>query len=201
MAEVGQPAMRRYLALRSDHVVAQGFWIITFAFFTAVGAQLEIPHQPVPYTFQTFFVLLAGGLLGKRNGFLSMMAYVGLGAAGLPVFAGSSFGIARVFGPSGGYLVSFPFAAYLIGFLISMQPESDDRPGGAMRKSATSFAWTTGSMIIGLVFIFAVGTLQLNAVYFHNWTTSFLSGFLIFSWWDVLKLMAAAAICKSLDRS
>lgn len=201
MAEAGQPVLTRYLALRSDRVIAQGFWIVTFAFFTAVGAQLEIPHQPVPYTLQTFFVLLAGGLLGKRNGFLSMVTYLGFGAMGLPVFAGSSFGIARLLGPSGGYLISFPFAAFLIAFLMSMKSKLTDQPGGAMKRFAASIAWTVGSMVVGLLFIFAIGTLQLNAVYYHNWITSFLSGFLIFSWWDVLKLTAAAAICKALDRT
>jgi biotin transport system substrate-specific component len=201
MPEVGQPVLTRYLALRSDSVIAQGFWIVTFAFFTTVGAQLEIPHYPVPYTFQTFFVLLAGGLLGKRNGFLSMMTYLGIGAIGLPVFAGSSFGIARLLGPSGGYLISFPFAAFLIAFLISMRPKFTGQLGGTMKRFAASFAWTVGSMIVGLLFIFAIGTLQLNAVYFHNWTSSFLSGFMIFSWWDVLKLTAAAAICNGIDRA
>jgi biotin transport system substrate-specific component len=201
MVEVGQPALTRFLALRSDRVVAQGFWIVTFAFFTAVGAQLEIPHQPVPYTLQTFFVLLAGGLLGKRNAFLSMMTYVGLGAAGLPVFAGSSFGIARLMGPSGGYLISFPIAAFLIAYLVSMQPKPTDRLRSTMKQSVASYVWTVGAMFVGLLFIFAVGTLQLNAIYFHNWTSSFLSGFLIFSWWDVLKLTAAAAVCRALERA
>ena len=201
MAEVGQPVLARYFALRSDSVIAQGFWIVTFAFFTAGGAQLEIPHYPVPYTFQTFFVLLAGGLLGKRNGFLSMTTYLGFGAIGLPVFAGSSFGIARLLGPSGGYLISFPFATYLVAFLISMQPKLSEQLGGTMKRFAASFVWTVGSMIIGLLFIFAIGTLQLNAVYFHNWTSSFRSGFMIFSWWDVLKLTAAAAICRGINRA
>ena len=84
-------ALHRPFSLATGNALTQTFWITTFALLTAVGAQIEIPHQPVPYTFQTLVVLLAGAVLGPRNGFLSMMMYLSLGAIGMPVFSGGGF--------------------------------------------------------------------------------------------------------------
>jgi biotin transport system substrate-specific component len=200
MVEVKSVSLSQYVALRSEHVVAQAFWILSFAVLTAIGAQIAIPHFPVPYTLQTFFVLLAGGVLGRRNAFLSMLLYVGFGAVGLPVFSGGAAGLLRLLGPTGGYLLSFPVAAYLIGTVLSMQPRSAGQVDGRAKRFFARYGWGLGAMTLGLVFIFLMGTLQLNAVYYHNWSTAFSSGFLIFSWWDVLKLAAAAAIWKELSR-
>ncbi len=194
MAEVRSLSPTRYLALGSEHIVAQAFWVASFALFASIGARLEIPHQPVPYTFQTLAVILAGGLLGSRNGFLSMTLYLGLGLVGMPVFAGGGFGLAKLIGPTGGYLLSFPIAAFVVGTLISHQPEA------VSKRSVLGYAWTLGAMMSGLLVVFAMGTVQLNVVYFHNWTLAFQSGFLIFSPWDVLKLVAAATICRELRK-
>jgi biotin transport system substrate-specific component len=194
MADVRSISAKRYLALGSEHLVAQAFWVVSFALFAAIGARLEIPHQPVPYTFQTLAVILAGGLLGSRNGFLSMMLYLALGLVGMPVFAGGGFGLAKLIGPTGGYLLSFPVAAFLVGSLVFHQPAI------ISSKSVLTFAWTMGAMMVGLLVVFAMGTIQLNIVYFHNWTLAFQSGFLIFSPWDVLKLIAATTICRELRK-
>jgi biotin transport system substrate-specific component len=85
----------------------------------ALGARLSIhlPFSPVPVTGQTFGVLLVGALLGSRRGALSLLAYLGEGLAGLPVFAGGTAGMAALVGPSGGYLVGFVFAAFVTGWL------------------------------------------------------------------------------------
>ena len=195
MADVRSIPLKRYLALGSERVVAQAFWIVSFALFAAIGARLEIPHQPVPYTFQTLAVILAGGILGSRNGFLSMMLYLTLGLIGMPVFAGGGFGLLKLIGPTGGYLLSFPVAAFLVGSLISYQPAI------VSSKSVLAFAWTMGAMMCGLLVVFAMGTIQLNVVYFHNWTLAMQSGFLIFSPWDVLKLVAATTICRELRKA
>ncbi|MCX6133574.1 MAG: biotin transporter BioY [Ignavibacteriales bacterium] len=201
MLDVKQASLSRLVALGSEHIVAQVFWIVSFAVFTAIGAQIEIPHHPIPFTLQTFFVLLAGGLLGKRNGFLSMLMYLGMGAIGMPVFSSGSAGLARLLGPSGGYLLSFPIAAYLIGYLVSLRPESLRVVEGRLSQYLVTYAWGVTAMTLGLILIFAFGTAQLNAVYYHNWNSSFTAGFLIFSWWDLLKLVAAAGIWKELSRS
>ncbi len=173
-------------------VAVQAMWIVAFSALTAVGAQIEIPHQPVPYTMQTLFVLLSGALLGKRNGALSQLLYLFIGAVGLPVFSGFGFGVARLLGPTGGYLLSFPVAAFTVGYLISMNKH---------RVYPPSFwrAWSLLSMVIGLFIVFSLGTLQLNFVYFHNWSDAFRNGFLIFSWWDIVKLTAATVIYNRIN--
>jgi biotin transport system substrate-specific component len=97
---------------------SQLFWIISFSILTFAGAQVFIPTQPVPFTLQTMIVLLSGAFLGSKNGALSQVIYLAAGIIGLPVFAGFDLGIARLFGPTGGYLLSFPFAAFLVGYIL-----------------------------------------------------------------------------------
>lgn len=77
---------------------------------------------PVPVTLQTFGVLLSGAVLGARRGFLAALLYVVAGAAGLPIFSGGAAGLAVLTGPSAGYLVGFPLAAGLCGFLVERLP-------------------------------------------------------------------------------
>jgi len=158
---------------------AQLFWIATFAVATVLGARMEIPHQPVPFTMQTMVVMLAGAFLGARNGALSQLMYLAAGVVGAPVFASSGFGIVHLLGPTGGYLLAFPVAASIVGYLVQMR---------------RGFLWSFVSMMAGLFVIFLSGTLQLSIVYLHDFTSAFKAGFLIFSWWDLLKVFAAASI-------
>ena len=164
---------------RITSIVAQTGWIVTFTGLTALGAQIEIPNHPIPFTLQTLFVLLSGAFLGARNGFLAQVLYIGIGAIGVPVFSGGSFGFARIIGLTGGYILSFPIAAAIVGYMISRH---------------RSYLWTIFSMFLALVVIFTSGSLYLNFVSIHNLRQAFASGFLIFSWWDIIKLTAAATI-------
>ena len=173
------------MSLADKRIYIQAFWTFTFVVLTAVGAQIEIPNQPVPFTLQTFFVLTAGAFLGKRGGVISMCLYLSLGVVGLPVFSGGAFGLAKIGGPTGGYLLSFPIAAFAVGYLTHLQRE---------------YWWILLSMIVGSIIIFSLGTIQLNFLYFHNWKSSFQAGFLIFSWWDGLKIVGAATIVYSYFR-
>ena len=102
-------------ALPGSTAAAQAGWVLLFAAATAAGSRLEIPHVPVPFTLQTLAVLLAGAFLGARNGAFSQAAYLLAGVAGLPVFAGGSWGAALLLGPTGGYLLAFPLAALVVG--------------------------------------------------------------------------------------
>lgn len=175
--------IRKYFIMDSTHsnssILAQAGWISLFAALTAAGAQIQIPHQPIPFTLQTFFVLLSGAFLGARNGFIAQIAYITVGALGMPVFSGATFGLVKVFGVTGGYLMSFPVAAALVGYMVHQ------------RKG---YLWTLFSMFLALIVVFTFGSLYLNFIAVHNITQAFASGFLIFSWWDILKLSAAAAI-------
>ena len=88
---------------------------------TALAAQISIPlpFTPVPFTLQPMVVLLGGAALGARLGMMSQVIYLALGIAGFPVFAASPLpqGVLRLLGPTGGYLMSYPFAAFLTGAL------------------------------------------------------------------------------------
>src|SRR3989338_9308165 len=91
-----------------------------FAALTGVVAWFKIPLQftPVPITLQTLLVLMSGAMLGPAYGALAMIIYLILGAIGLPVFAGGSSGFGTLLGPSGGYLLSYPIAAFIIGKML-----------------------------------------------------------------------------------
>ncbi len=174
------------LGINATGVYAQAFWVTMFAALTALGARFEIWQYPVPYTLQTMFVLLAGAFLGKRNGALSQILYLGIGTIGIPVFAaGGALGIARLIGPTGGYLIAFPIAAFVVGYLI---------------ENRKSYMGILISMAVGLLIIFTAGTIHLHFVVIHNWIEAFKAGFLIFSWWDALKLFAAASIFHQFSR-
>jgi len=99
--------------------------VIGFALLTAGAAQLVIPlpYTPVPITGQTFVVLLAGVALGSNLGAASMALYVALGAIGLPFYAEGSSGIEVVRGATGGYLVGFVVAAWVMGRLAERRQD------------------------------------------------------------------------------
>lgn len=177
MNHTSKLALPGTITLPGATVAAQAFWIAAFAGLTALGARLEIPHSPVPYTLQTLVVLLAGAFLGARNGAISQLSYLTAGLLGAPVFAGGAAGLAPFIGPTGGYLLGFPVGAAVAGLLL---------PRG------TTLLWAFLSMAAGLMVIFTLGTLHLYTFALHDLSAAISSGFLIFSWWDMLKLGAAA---------
>lgn len=118
--------------------------VVGFALLTAAAAQLRInlPFTPVPITGQTFAVLLSGAALGSVAGGTSQLLYVALGALGLPFYAGGESGWSVVSGASGGYLVGFIAAAYVVGLLAERR---QDRT-----VSSAIPAFLTGSVVIYL---------------------------------------------------
>lgn len=172
-------SLDKSIARTEQSVVTQLMWIAAFTVATVAAARLEIPHQPVPYTLQTLVVLLSGAFLGARNGAISQVLYLAAGVLGAPVFAMGGLGMGSLLGPTGGYLLAFPVAAGVVGYVIRMR---------------RTLPWAFLSMGIGMTIIFLSGTIQLYAVVFRKWSDAFVSGFLIFSWWDMLKLSAAAMI-------
>jgi biotin transport system substrate-specific component len=121
--------------------------VATFAAFIAVCAILPaipVPGSAVPITLQTFGVMLAGLVLGARRGALAALLYLAVGAAGLPVFAGGAGGVGVFAGLSAGYLVAFPIAAALAGYLAT-------RAGGlrpAVRYLALFASATAASLLV-----------------------------------------------------
>ncbi len=134
------PAMRRGLA------IALGAATVALA----AQAAVPVPFTPVPMTLQPLAVLVVGGLLGARLGAAALALYVALGALGLPVFTPIGLpGSARLLGPTGGYLLAYPVAAAVVGWLAdSRRPAS--RPVRLLLACA-----------VGMLVIHAGGSAQL----------------------------------------
>jgi len=177
-------AISRPWSIAGQSVAVQILWICAFAGATALAARVEIPAYPVPFTLQTMVVLLAGAFLGPRNGALSQLLYIGAGALGLPVFAGGAIGLARLLGPTGGYLLAFPAAAAVVGYLLTRR---------------RSLLWTAVSMMIGLCIIFASGIAGLF-VFLNDFSAAVTSGLLLFTAWDLAKLGAASMLYHEFAR-
>ncbi len=153
--------------------------VIGGSLFIALCAQFTIHVGPVPITGQTLGVLLTGVLLGSRRGGLSVLAYLAQGIAGLPVFApGGPLGLARLLGPTGGYLLGFVAAAYVMGLLAER---------GWDRKLVTTLL----AMLVGnaIIYVFGLPWLALF-VGIENALPLGLHPFVI---GDVLKAILAAA--------
>jgi biotin transport system substrate-specific component len=152
-----------------------------FGAVTAAGAYLIIPFPLVPLTLQTLFLNLAAALLGGRLGALSQVIYILLGIIGLPVFAGGKGGIGVLIGPTGGYLIGFVVAAYVVGKLIEI-------------KERAGFVWVAFSMVVGLVVIYLLGVIQLSIVAKLTIRKAVSVGVLPFLAGDALKIIVATLI-------
>jgi biotin transport system substrate-specific component len=146
----------------------------------AATAQIYIPTQPVPFTGQTFGVLLTAGALGFRRGMFATLLYLALGAIGLPVFAEGKHGVEWLFGATGGYLVGFVLATAIVGRLAEL---GWDR----------NLIGSVGAMIIGSVAIYAVGVPWLAYRAFDGDLAQAVAvGMVPFLLWDAVKLSLAA---------
>jgi biotin transport system substrate-specific component len=151
------------------------------AAFVALCAQVYIPTVPVPFTGQTFGVLVVGGALGFRRGLLALLLYLAIGSIGLPVFAQGKAGLAIVQGVTGGYLIGFVAAAALVGRLAEL---------GWDRKIGGSLA----AMALGTAVIYAIGVPWLKVTAGLPWDVAISEGMTKFLIWDAAKLAVAAGI-------
>jgi biotin transport system substrate-specific component len=156
-----------------------------FGALTAVGAYIIIPLPPGPITLQTLFMGLAGTLLGARLGAASQVVYLFLGIIGLPVFAGGKAGLGVLFGPTGGYLIGFVVAAFVIGKLTALKA----RPG---------FAWLCLSLVAGTLLLYALGVFQLSLVARLSPQKALAVGLLPFLAGDAVKILLTAWIALKL---
>ena len=156
--------------------------------FLALLARIEIrlePFSPVPITGQTLGVLLIGALYGPWRGALCLLAYLGEGAAGLPVFAGGASGAAVLVGPTGGYLIAFPVAAAIVGLLV--QP---------LRGVLSGWRALPG-LLIGTIVIYLIGVPGLALSTGMGLPTAVTKGMLPFIPGDLIKVVVAAAVLPS----
>lgn len=168
-------------ALTPFDIVRQVGLVIGFSLLTALSAQIVIPLGPVPITGQTFAVLLTGALLGSRLGAMAIIAYLIEGASGLPFFAGGAAGIAHLMGPTGGYLIAFPAAAFITGAFAEQ---------GWDRKYLTAVA----AMAAGSVVIILCGCLWFSFLTRTSPLVAFQFTVLKFIPGDIIKIALAAAV-------
>jgi biotin transport system substrate-specific component len=159
--------------------------VVAFSLFIALSAQVVIPlpFTPVPLTLQTFAVLLTGALLGSRLGAAAVVAYLVEGALGLPFFRGGSGGwLYLAVSPTAGYLLAFPLAAFLTGWLAER---------GWDRKFLTAAA----AIGLGSLVILFGGWLGL--LRFYSAEQAFALGVAPFIIGDILKIALAASALPS----
>ena len=161
-------------------------WIALMAALMAVGAVISIPlpFSPVPVSLQTLFVLLAGLILGPRDGAIAMLVYLAAGCLGLPVFTGGKSGLAALLGPTGGFLVGFIPSAVICGF--------------AKKTGATSFVVLLAYCALGTTVTLALGTAHLATLLKISLGKAVALGVVPFLPGAALKCLGAAAIYRFL---
>ncbi len=154
------------------------------AALTAASALFSIQIGDVPVILYNFFILLMGLLLGSRWGTAGVAVYLLAGSLGLPVFAGGKGGLAILLGPTGGYLIGFLPAVFIIG-LIS-------------EKFNQRLLPDIIALLCGTAVIYALGVIQLKIVLDKTWMVSLAIGFFPFFIFDLIKLFAAAVTAKAI---
>jgi len=170
---------------RALDFVLEAALVVCASLFVALCARLylPIPGTPVPLTLQNFAVLLVGLALGSRRGFLALALYLAEGAAGLPVFSpAGAIGIAHFVGPTGGYLISYPFVAALTGYIFE--------------RGKPTFARAAWAAVAGEILLFVCGLSQLYLLT-HSLATAISYGLYWFIFAEVMKVMLAAGAIRS----
>jgi len=163
--------------------------LIGSTLFIALCARITIPlpFTPIPLTVQNFAVLLVGMILGRRAGFAVLALYLAEGAFGMPVFNPMGpGGIAQLFGPTGGFLLSYPLVAWLAGYVVE--------------RGRRSFARAAAAGLLGEIALF-MGGLGWLAVLTHSISQAFRWGLYWFLFAEVIKVFMAAGIASRWSRN
>ena len=177
------------MTANSSHVKRLSYCALSVALI-AVCSWIAVPTV-VPFTLQTFAIFAVLGLLGGRLGTASIVCYLLVGFAGLPVFAGFSGGVGVLFGPTGGYLIGFVF----MGLLYWLWE----------KKIGGRAIWSTAILFAGLLLLYAFGTAWFILVYLQQGTAMTVGtvlGFCVFPFVlpDLVKLFLAQLLTKRLSR-
>ena len=154
-----------------------------FAAITGICAQIafQSPFSPVSITLQTFAVFLSATVLGSKCGAFSQIIYLLIGAIGIPVFSNFNGGIGIILGRSGGYLISFPIIAFIIGYVIE-------------RKRNLSVVSLIALMFLGLIICYTIGTAQLAILMKLTFIKALTFGVFPFIPFDIIKIILATTI-------
>ncbi|SHE70835.1 biotin transport system substrate-specific component [Seinonella peptonophila] len=163
-----------------------------FAALLAVAGQFSIPVGPAPITLQTLIVLLSGLLLGPRYGPLSIIVFIALAGIGLPILSGGSGGVGTLFGPTGGFIFSWPIASFAIGMLVRW----------VAKRGEVKFWHLIGvNLLGGSIIIFGIGVPWLLISTGLPFTMNSLTKtWFIFIPGDLAKVLLSALIAISLYR-
>ncbi|WP_181310474.1 biotin transporter BioY [Nocardioides campestrisoli] len=168
--------------------------VASFAALIAVCAILPAIKigLPVGITLQTFAVLLSGAVLGARRGFLAVVLYLAVGAAGLPVFSEGRAGLGVFQGPSVGYLLAFPLAAACCGFLVERLPR-----GAASRSVPLVFV---SGLVSSLLFVHTLGVAGMALRVPMDWVDAVVADAAFYPG-DVVKNLAMAFVATAVHRA
>ncbi len=155
-----------------------------FVALIAIGAFIAIPIGPVPIVLQNMFVLLAAIILGPVWGLACVAIYLLIGLAGLPVFAGGTSGIGKLFGPTGGYLLGYLPAVFVTAWISK----------GLGKKMPVDII----AMLMGSLIVYGAGVPWLKVATGMTFEKAVAVGMVPFLIGDALKIIAAAFIAKSL---
>lgn len=181
------PAIGSTPSSRALGLARQAGIVVGASLFIALCAHLTLPLAPVPLTLQNFAVLVVGLTLGSRRGFAALMLYLLEGASGLPVFSPTGMGgIAQLLGPTGGFLMSYPFVAALAGWIFE--------------HGQRTFARAAVAALAGEIVLFAAGIGWLTLLT-HSFLYALRAGFYLFVFAEVMKIMFAAAVAARLRRN
>ena len=169
---------------RARECSKQAAIVIAASLFVALCARVSVPlpFTPVPLTLQNFGVLAVGLLLGSRRGFAALALYLVEGAIGLPVFSPSlvlGVGIARLLGPTGGFLLAYPLVAFVAGYIYE--------------HTSRRFGWAAVSAIAAELVLFASG-LGWLAVLTHSVALALKFGLYWFVFAEVIKVLMASGV-------
>ncbi len=176
-----------------DHVLegaSQVAIVIGASLFVALCARitLPLPFTPVPLTLQNFGVLLVGLALGPRRAFAALVLYLGEGLMGMPVFNPMGpGGLAQLLGPTGGFLLAYPFVAGIAGWVFEAKNEKK------------GFARAAMACVLAEIFLFVCG-LSWLAVLTHSVALAIRFGLYWFLFAEVIKIMSAAALASGWQR-
>lgn len=147
---------------------------------------IPLPFSLSPIALQTLIVNLTGYVLNAKQAFMTMLVYLLVGLAGVPVFTGGSAGPGKLFGPTGGYIIGFLFTAVLLAYF---------------RGEKYSFKrYALLGCVIGIPLIYVFGVVQLKLITGMGWDKAIMTGALPFIPLDIVKCLAAAVIAYPINR-
>lgn len=171
--------------LSSSDTIKKMVFASLFATMIAIGAHISIPipFSPVPSTLQTFFVFIAGAMLGIKWGSISVIIYIFIGIVGFPVFAGGTSGFGVLIGPTGGYIIGFIFAAAIIGALCE-------------KKGTSNILFNILFMAVGLFTVYLFGIPQLMLIADISFSKAIAVGMVPFLMGGLVEIIVASFIVK-----